>query len=210
MSGYGDTIMGGMSTYADRAKSNKEFTVFLHNPDRKPGRIDIHPSLLSQARGLIDPDEVVLQPHVNKPNSTCANKDWGWYNWLKFLPVANGHFRYVQFSWGGRELLPGIRSVETPTFEHAAAMLYAARGVVTTDGGIHHAAAALKKPAVVIWGASTPPYALGYKQHENLWIDDPECLGWRVPKPCCREAMDKIMPELVLEAMFRAFGRRPP
>ena len=195
--GYGDNLIS--KGYALRAEKHRTY----FNPDFKvtPGHLPINPGLVRWAVSQAVAKCVMVNPHVKKwPGKS---KDWGWEKWLELAEKSG----YKLFQCGyGKPSIPGVPEIETPTFEHAAALLKVCRGIVTTEGGMHHAAGALLKPAVIIFGGTNPPSVLGYDFHENLAVDYPEALGRRGPHPACQAAMDMITVDAVLEAMGRAFG----
>ena len=69
-----------------------------------------------------------------------------------------------------------------------------------TDGGLHHAAAALGKKAVVVWGGLVGPNTLGYDTQTNLCKASSFC-GSITPCLHCRQALDAITPDMVVEAI---------
>lgn len=202
--GYGDAIM--LSAHDPTQpwyalEVTKERITF--NPDfRAPrGIVRVPPKRAAWARERIAPDEILLEPHI-KGRFSASNKRWPWTHWTWLVGLARAHgYRLVQPIQPGRAALEGVRSIPTPTFWHAVALLEAARGLVTTDGGLHHAAGALHRPAVVIWGAYSPPAILGYPDHVNLDAPDPAGLGQRRPHPACERAMQRITPQQVLNGM---------
>lgn len=202
MSGRGDQILGG-KPYALRNEHNADGERTIFNPSFKvkPGRLDIPDEVSKWAQSLEIGSCVLLNPHVKK--SPGKSKDWGWERWLELSSRASYWLLQCDF---GKPLLPDVRAIQTPTFEHAAALIAFSRGIVTTEGGMHHAAGALRKPAVVIFGGTNPPSIMGYDFHENLAVDSPDALGRRGEHPSCRAAMALITVDTVLEAMRKAFG----
>lgn len=204
--GKGDRILGGASTY--RAGTEKwiengiqyERTLFK-NTRVKPGVLHIPTDVRRWAEQQGIEKCVLINPHVKK--SAGRSKDWGWERWLEL--ASRSKHRLVQCDYG-KGLVPGVDAIETPTFEHGAALIGASLGVVTTEGGMHHAAGALRKPAVVIFGGTNPPQVMGYEFHQNLAVDYPDALGRRGEHPSCRAAMAMITVEQVLAAMKEAFG----
>jgi ADP-heptose:LPS heptosyltransferase len=201
VSGRGDQILGGKH-YCLRNEHGPdgERTIFDFSYKVRPGRLEIPADVLQWAKSQQVGDCVLLNPHVKK--SPGKSKDWGWARWLELASRAPYSLLQCDF---GKPLLPGVRAVETPTFEHGAALIAASRGIVTSEGGMHHAAGALRSPAVVIFGGTNPPSVLGYDFHENLAVDSPDALGRRGDHPSCRAAMALITVDRVLEAMRRAF-----
>lgn len=143
---------------------------------------------------------VLVEPHI-KGLVGADNRDWGWGNWEALAGRCPDLF--VQCGAPGVRRLSGIRSIETPTFRHACAVLALSQGIVTTNGGLHHAAAALHRPAVVIWGGYNDPEMLGYADHINLYEANPQCEGRRQSDPACRACMDRITVDRVYSAVVR-------
>lgn len=139
-----------------------------------------------------------IEPIVRPPSS--PNKDWGFARWAEVAAALD--LPCVQLGPDdGRPTLPGARRIVTPDFRAAAAVIERARLVLTTEGGTHHLAAATARPAVVIFGAFTPPEMTGYAGHVNLAVETPEgyCGNY---KPCahCARAMASITPAAVVAA----------
>jgi hypothetical protein len=200
MSGYGDQIIGKRYWLRHEHNPDGERTIF--NPAFKvePGHLDIPKHVTKWAIRQNVSDCVLVNPHVKK--SPGRSKDWGWERWLEL--ASRSPYSLLQCDYG-KTLLPGVRAIDTPTFEHAAALIACSRGLVTSEGGMHHAAGALLKPAVVVFGGTNPPSILGYDFHENLAVDSPDALGRRGEHPSCRAAMALITVDMVLDAMQRAF-----
>lgn len=139
---------------------------------------------------------VLIEPTL-KPNAS-PNKQWGAGNWLA-LVKARQDLDWAQCCPPGAAALPGVRRIETRTFREACAVLLQARAAVLPEGGLHHAAAALAKRSVVLFGGMTSPANTGYETHHNLWVDDPDALGWRIRHPACERAWQQITPARVHE-----------
>lgn len=137
---------------------------------------------------------VVLEPNVKERDG--RNKDWGWDRWLALLPLLKV-LPLAQVGPPGTPLLPGVTHLITHSFRGACAVLSHARGFVGTEGGLHHAAAALGLPAVVIFGGFISPAVTGYDSHRNLFTGEGLGCGTRQTCPHCRDAMNKITPEIV-------------
>lgn len=135
---------------------------------------------------------IFIEPHI-KQNASC-NKQWG--KWQDLARLGE----FAQMGPPGTKFLDGVEQIITTSFEEAVQVLSAAKAAVLPEGGLHHAAAATGVPAVVLFGAMTSPANTGYDEHENIWIDDPGALGWRIPNQRCKQAWDQITLELV---MFR-------
>jgi ADP-heptose:LPS heptosyltransferase len=199
--GYGDRLIGKGYALRHAHDPDGERTIFDPRFKVKPGKLDISNELMRWATRAVSDDDVLVNPHVKK--AAGRSKDWGWGCWEEL--ASRSKHQLVQCAYG-KPLLPGVEAIETPTFEHGAALIAVSRGIVTTEGGMHHAAGALRCPAVVIFGGTNPPSILGYDFHENLAVDAPDALGRRGEHPSCRAAMALITVDMVLEAMQRAFG----
>ena len=137
-------------------------------------------------------DFLLVEPN-HKGIVGANNRDWGWEKWQELAR------RMPLVQMKGKSKL-GTPYIDTPSFRHAAAVIKNARGLVTTNGGLHHAAAAVGVPAIVIWGCYNTPYMLGYREHTNFWIDDPECEGRRMSHQSCRDCMNRITVDMVEDA----------
>lgn len=212
--GEGDRIMAKAHDWS------KPWYMNHHTPERAyfnegftapRGKLNIDPVLRKWAARMVPPEMVMVQPHV-KLKFSSTNRDWGWDRWQELAGRLT--VPMVQCVPLGKPLginlyqtivLDGVTPVQTPTFEHACAILERVRGVVTSSGGFHIAAAAMNKPAVVIWGSYSDPAMLGYPEHVNLYEPDPDGLGQRKPHPACRAAMDRITVDQVFDAVTRTF-----
>ncbi len=148
---------------------------------------------------------VLIEPSI-KPNAS-PNKQWGAANWLALVKLR------PDLDWaqccppGHGPALPGVRKIETSSFREACAVLLNARAAVLPEGGLHHAAGAFEKRVVVLFGAMTSPANTGYTRHENIWIDDPEALGWRIRNPACDRAWARITPQLVVQHLEKLLAQ---
>lgn len=143
-------------------------------------------------------DYVFVEPNIKTKASPC--KQWGFARWQTLIDSAP-HIRWLQCSALNSTWLQGVTRLETPDFLTAVSILAGCRAAVLPEGGMHHAAAAVGTPAVVLFGAATLPTVTGYDSHTNLWIDDPEAAGWRLPHPACEAAWNQITPGLVLSEL---------
>lgn len=175
-----------------------ERTIFNPRFKVKPGKVEVrHLDWAKQYEGCI-----LVEPHI-KGTYSGENKRWPWDYWIEL--VQRSPWPLSQFSYG-KDLLPGVTPIESPSFDHAVSLLAVSRGAVLTEGGLHHAAGALGKPAVVIFGAFNLAFMMGYDFHFNLEEQDPVCLGRRKTHPACLAAMRRITVDRVLEAMHRMLG----
>lgn len=142
---------------------------------------------------------VLIEPNL-KANAS-PNKQWGYGAWCRLVQAPG--IRWAQMGPPGTQPIPGVQFIETRSFQEACGVLLAARGAVLPEGGLHHAAAALGRRVVVLFGGMVRPANTGYDFHENLAVDLPEALGWRIPNPACARAWAQITPEHVLAALER-------
>lgn len=140
---------------------------------------------------------ILIEPNVPWHKSVARNKDWGIKNYQAVADLLrkNG-YDVVQTLYNGGKNLGRVRSVKTPTFRHALALMSQAKIVITPEGGLHHGAAALGLPAVVLFGGFIPPGTTGYPGHVNL-TGGVEACGSLNPCPHCVDAMNKITVEEV-------------
>ena len=143
---------------------------------------------------------VLVEPELKR--NASPNKQWGRHNW-QALVESCPHIKFGQMGPPGTVWLRGVQRIVTNGFLQAAAVLRHASGLVLPEGGLHHAAAALGKPAVVLFGAATSPANTGYDLHENVWIDIPQALGWRLPNALCARAWKQITPDKVRKLLER-------
>lgn len=149
-------------------------------------------------------DGAVLIESTLKPNAS-PNKQWGLGNWLELVRLRPD-LDWVQCCPPGAPALPGVRRIETASFRDACSVLMACRTAVLPEGGMHHAAAALDKRVVVLFGGMTSPRNTGYDEHINLWVDDPDALGWRIRHPACERAWQRITPICVANELEKLLG----
>lgn len=200
--GYGDKILAttndpALSWYWREVNDTRGVFNFQFKPN--PGRV-----VYNQALGAIADvaDAIIIEPHV-KQTFSADNRDWGFARWQAVVDALP--LRFVQCLHHGLPVLANVDVLTTTSFEHAVAVLAAARGLVSGVGGLIHAAAALGKPAVVVWGAFAPPEVLGYESHTNIAEPDADALGWRTSFFGCRAAMQRISVERVTQAVRETF-----
>lgn len=142
---------------------------------------------------------LVIEPNIKLRDG--GNKEWGFEKWQIVVDALPG-LPWVQVGPPGTRLLRGARLIHTPTFRHAAAVLKNSRGYVGIEGGLHHAAACFGRKAVVVFGGFISPAQTGYDDHINLFGAAEPC-GNRTPCQHCRNAMEKITPDQVIESVKR-------
>lgn len=168
----------------------------IFNLDHRPRAGRIHLTVEELACATITGPYAIVSPHLK--DNASPNKAWGFDRWaevIKDFPIP-----VFQLGAGDDRLLPGAQRHITPTFRHAAAVVEKASLVMTNEGGLHHIAAGMGTPAVVIFGAFTPPAVTGYDIHCNMAVETPEgyCGRW---EPCnhCKKAMAEITPDMIRE-----------
>jgi len=141
----------------------------------------------------INTDYIIIEPNI-KPGAPPAKK-WHWYQEVVDAFPAE----YLQFN---KQSLKGVDTVKTD-LKQAAAYMKGARAYIGTEGFLHHLAAAVGTPAVVVIGAYSPAEVIGYANHINITVDDPDELGHRKRSG----AMERIKPDTVIEALYDCCGR---
>jgi hypothetical protein len=152
-------------------------------------------------------DFVVIEPNVPEFKTCAPNKQWpvDRYQTVARLLSAQGR-EVVQFVYGSGVQLKGVRSIGTPSFRHALAVLERSALYIGPEGGLHHGAAAVDIPAVVLFGGFIPPKVTGYATHTNLTGNVQACGSL---KPChhCKSAMAAITVDHVLTAAHEIHHR---
>lgn len=177
---------------------------FVFRSDYRPTPGELFPTAAEQVFAEPFAGAVVVEPNIKERAS--PNKRWPWEYWQAVV-AARPDLPWLQMGPPGTRRLAGVRSVETPSFRHAAAVMATARAAVLPDGGLHHAAAAFGIPAVVIFGAFIDPAITGYSdRHTNLWRShrpDGGSCGRRTPCAGCAGVMASIAPGEVIEQLER-------
>ena len=127
---------------------------FVFRSDYRPTPGELFPT--AEERAFAEPfaGAVIVEPNIK--DRASPNKRWPWEYWQAVV-TARPDLPWLQMGPVGTRRLAGVRSIETPSFRHAAAVIATARAAVLPDGGLHHAAAAFGIPAVVIFGAFIDP-----------------------------------------------------
>lgn len=149
-----------------------------------PARLHYPPPRKKHGRILIEPNTKERAP---------VGKQWGWDNWL----ALSKHFDFVQIGPIGTKHLPGVEFIPTQSLADMLRVVAGCSAAVVPEGGLHHALAAFGKPAVVLYGAYITPHQTGYDGHAQLWVDDPDAQGWRIPNEAQTAAWQLITPDLV-------------
>lgn len=143
---------------------------------------------------------VLIEPSLKTRDGN--NKAWpGW----RALVKARPDLPWLQIGPPEVAHIAHVRRIVTRSFRDALAIMAHCRAAVLPEGGLHHGAAAVGTPAVVIFGGFISPQVTGYAtQHSLFAADDPNYplgCGMRVACDHCRQAMDAIKPDNVIEKM---------
>jgi ADP-heptose:LPS heptosyltransferase len=145
---------------------------------------------------------IVIEPNIAWQRQVNHNKDWGEgkYEKLAKMLIDAGH-TVVQFIHGNsRRRIDGAHQLPTPKFHQAAAVMSSASLIIAPEGANHHAAAALGVPAVIVWGAWSPPQTMGYDAHIKLTGGATTACGNTYNCTHCRNAMNNISVDEVYQA----------
>ena len=144
---------------------------------------------------------IVIEPDV-PVKMHAINKRWPVARYQQVAAWLNRQgFDVVRFIHGKEQTpFPEARSINTPTFRHALALLARSALYIGPEGGLHHGAAAVGVPAVVMFGAFIPPQVTGYETHTNLTGGATSFCGKLTTCQHCREAMQAITVEEVMKA----------
>lgn len=150
-------------------------------------------------------DFILIEPNVPTFKAVAFNKQWPkdrYEDVAKSLISAGWDVAQfvAEHPYGPGHQITGTRKIKSPTFRHALAALARAKLYVGPEGGLHHGAAAVGIDAVVIFGGFIPPSATGYASHANIAVG--EACGMIAPCTHCKEAMDSIKVNRVLDAAF--------
>jgi ADP-heptose:LPS heptosyltransferase len=150
---------------------------------------------------------VVIEPNVPAWKSVSPNKQWPVKRFEQLAAaLRNRGIMVRQFLYAGvKHRLAHANLFPVLNFRHALAALQRAKLVVTGEGGLHHGAAAVGTPAVVLFGGFIPPAVTGYDTHINLAHG--EACGKYVPCEHCRQAMEAISFEQVMDAVERLLAQ---
>ncbi len=187
----GHRLYNAIDTAAGRWRWNYAFHA-------EPGEIYFDSNELAFAKAT-GSNFILIEPNVPWKKSVAPNKDWGPAKYQAIVDRLKADGHDVVQTKHGRDRLVGVRTVSTPTFRAALAVLSRARLAILPEGGLHHGAAALGIPAVVLFGGFIPPSVTGYSMHINL-TGDVEACGSLHPCKHCRAAMDNISVEQVYDA----------
>lgn len=150
---------------------------------------------LTDAQRALGRPVVLIEPNL-KAGASPAKRWTGYQDVVDLRP----ELPWAQFDYG-MPILRGVERIKTASFAEACGVLSGAIAAVLPEGGLHHAAAALGIRAVVIFGGYISPASTGYAEHINLWINEPEAVGWRIPSTEAKRCMDRITPTHVANAL---------
>jgi ADP-heptose:LPS heptosyltransferase len=154
---------------------------------------------------------VMIEPNVKAIGHT--NKAWRWDRWRQTLERVLTEVQQTPLicsptpEAADRMSGGGAVGVVTPTFRHACAVLSVCKAFVGTEGGLMHAAAAVGTPAVVLFGGFISPEVTGYASHTNLFTGSGLGCGARIDCQHCRDAMDRISVDRVVNELSRTLGK---
>ena len=143
---------------------------------------------------------VMVEPHGKEIGH--KNKDWGFNKWSEIDRYLHEMgIRTIQCGPQGVRPLPFAERVVTPSFRHALAVLSYTKAFVGGEGGLTHGAAAVNVPAVIVFGGFISPRVTGYDTNVNIFTGTDLGCGSRVDCSHCRECMDKIPVEQVVNSL---------
>ena len=146
---------------------------------------------------------VIVEPNVPRHKSVAPNKQWPFARYATVAEkLMRQGLRVRQFVYPGANLLPGVKTLKSPSFRHALAFMKNASLYIGPEGGLHHGAAAVGTSAVVLFGGFIPPAITGYDSHTNLTGGVKACGSLRRCAHCMR-AMDAIPISEVFDAAMR-------
>tara|TARA_B100000427_G_scaffold329162_1_gene344310 strand:+ start:2345 stop:3172 length:828 start_codon:yes stop_codon:yes gene_type:complete len=136
------------------------------------------------------------------------NRDWGFAKWQKVVDSLKDQYVFLQTSFGNQPKLKGVINLHNINFRYTCSIMSRVDLFLGTEGGLPHAAAALEKKAVVIFGGWIDPKITGYDFHSNLYIDnDISPCGSKYSCEHCKECMEKISVESVIEEINSVFNK---
>lgn len=182
-----------------QAKTAQQWTWQAYGPERG----ELYFSDREREFGERYAGRIIFEPNIKAGAS--PNKAWGINRWRKLgALVAAAGIEIAQLGPqnGTLFILRGAEFIATASMRLAAAVLSKARAVVCQEGGLMHVAAAVGVPAVVIFGAFISPLVTGYKEHINFFTGNALGCGMRQACECCKQAMQRILPEEVMRALL--------
>jgi hypothetical protein len=171
----------------------------------KPGELYFSADEIDFAKPFDGRRFVLIEPHIKA--GAPVNKDYGFARWQEVVKLRPD-IAWIQTGPAGARPLSGVQFLSCPSVRHACAVMAHAAAYVGPEGGMHHAAAALAKPAVVVFGGYVSPEITGYDTHKNIFTGGTAC-GWRKPCQHCAEAMAKITPAQVIQALEEILEQIP-
>ncbi len=155
-------------------------------------------------------DFILIEPNV-PTKSVAVNKQWDVRRYDKVARYLHkdGH-DIRQFIYRGyKHRVPLSKTIPTPSFRHALAVMERAKLYIGPEGGLHHGAAAMGTRAVVIFGGFIPPEVTGYDTHINISANGKACGSFRNCSHC-RVAMESISVDRVHKAALSMLEQPVP
>ncbi len=180
--------------------------IWNYNFKAEPGEIFFAPN---DVMPRVSEPFIIIEPNVAWQRSSNINKDWGEgkYEALTKALVAHGCTVVQCIHSNSRRKLRGAQQIVTTTFRQAIRIMANASLAIVPEGGNHHAAAAVSVPAIVLWGAWSPPQTMGYASQIKLTGQEQLGCGNTDLCPHCRAAFAGIGVEEVYEAAMGVMQR---
>ena len=154
---------------------------------------------------------ITIEPNVfigDRPGKEySSNKQWPVERYQKVADhLTRIGFKVVQ-PWyrKSRVRLDNIKTVDTPTYTDAVALIKKARLHIGPEGGLQQGAAAVGTRAVILFGGFSPPQVMGHDMHINLTGDDDPCGSLKACSHCA-ETMRRISVDEVISAVKSILG----
>ena len=218
--------------YIDQIKTNRERIYFNNNFSPTPG--DIFFSKEEDMKGLeviktakkiwetqfkkISKFVVMIEPNVKGPDyannvgsnivgEAHLNRDWGFEKWQEVVNNLKDQVAFIQCFKGKTKKLTSVIEADC-NFRMAVSIMKNCDLFVGTNGGLIQAAAAINKPAINILGGWISPKVIGYKTHENFYIDDKKSpCGARIRCQHCAECMSQIKVDEVILSILKILNK---
>ena len=136
-----------------------------------------------------------------EPFTKHENFQWPLHKWDD-LVQANPYVTFVQHVHDQSQRVIGVRR-EPATFREACGLIASADCYIRSESGLCHAAAALGTPQVTLFGGCMDADVMGGYPGQTCLVDrgaGSPCGSWRACTHC-REAMDRITVDDVVEAL---------
>lgn len=155
-------------------------------------------------------DSIVVHSSILGARFPLHNKQWPPERMAEVVKELRKNHRVIQIGGIKDPFLPGAEDVRGwRDLRYVASILANAALFVGIEGFHTHLARAVNCRSVVIYGGYSHPDETGYPCNENLFTALP-CSPCYEPSGCNfrRKCLDDIMPQHVLAAVERAFGRK--